>query len=138
MEYLFDTNIFGELRRPDLMDPKALEFLSAIPSDRTYLSAISLLEMETSVLRIERKDPSQGIILRQWLDAILAFYDGSRILVVDADIARRCAAKHVPNPRSYYDGLIAATAEHHGMTIVTRNDRDFSDASIPVVNPWKS
>jgi predicted nucleic acid-binding protein len=63
-------------------------------------------------------------------------FDG-RILAVDADVAKRCAGLHVPDPRAERDALIAATALVHAMTLVTRNVADFTAAELDVLNPWE-
>jgi predicted nucleic acid-binding protein len=60
-----------------------------------------------------------------------------RILPVDAAVALRCAALHVPDPCSERDAFIAATALVHGMTIVTRNTADFKATAVPMLNPWE-
>jgi predicted nucleic acid-binding protein len=57
---------------------------------------------------------------------------------VDTDVAQRCAALHVPDPRSERDALIAATAMVHNMTVVTRNVADFEATGVTVLNPWDS
>jgi predicted nucleic acid-binding protein len=101
-----------------------------------FLSAITILELETGILQIERRDPRQGAILRAWLDGhVLPAFDG-RILAVDIAVAQRCARLHVPNPRSHRDALIAATALVHGMTVVTRNVADFESIGTEIFNPW--
>jgi predicted nucleic acid-binding protein len=70
-------------------------------------------------------------------DHVLPSFAG-RILVVDTPVALRCAALHVPNPCSYRDSLIAATALVHGMTVVTRNTADFKTTGVGVLNPWQA
>ena len=75
-----------------------------------YLSVITMLELETGILRVERRDQQQGKVLRDWLNnQVLPTFAG-RTLVIDTAVARRCAALHVPDPRSDRDALIAATA----------------------------
>ena len=59
------------------------------------------------------------------------------MLLLDTNVARRSAALHVPDPRPYRDGLVAATALVHGMTLVTRNVADFEPMSVALLNPWK-
>ena len=61
-----------------------------------------------------------------------------RVLPVDTAVARRCAALHVPDPRSERDALIAATAMVHGMTVVTRNAADFAATGALLLNPWEA
>jgi len=90
------------------------------------------------VLLVERRDPAQGALLRVWLnDFVLPAFEG-RILPVDAAVALRSAQLHIPDPRPVNDGLIAATALVHGMTVVTRNVADFESSGVPTLNPWNS
>ena len=99
---------------------------------------ISILELEIGILLVERRDQRQGTILRAWMEGhVLPTFSG-RILAIDTAVAQRCAALHVPNPRSDRDALIAATALVHGMTVVTRNVTDFQPMSVALVNPWQS
>jgi predicted nucleic acid-binding protein len=83
-----------------------------------------------------QKDPVQGTMLDAWLHNRVLVEFAGRILSVDTDIALRCALLHVPKTQSYRDSLIAATALVHGMTVVTRNEKDFAPMGVRVVNPW--
>jgi hypothetical protein len=75
-------------------------------------------------------------VLRAWLDGqVMPAFEG-RVLAVDAQVARRCAALHVPDPRPERDALIGATAMEHGFTLATRNIADFQMQGIRLVNPW--
>lgn len=134
--FLLDTNVVSELRRPDKADRNLLNWAREIPVASFFLSAITILEIELGALRIERRDSSQGAILRAWIDRqVLPLFEG-RILAVDTAVALRCARLHVPNPCSERDALIAATAIVHGLTVVTRNIDDFVPTRVPVINPW--
>jgi len=75
-------------------------------------------------------------VLRAWLGGHVLPAFAGRILVVDAVVARRSARLHVPDPRPLRDGLIAATALVHGMTVVTRNVTDFAPTGVPTLDPW--
>ena len=101
-----------------------------------FLSAITILELETGALLVERRDPAQGAILRAWLDGHVLPAFAGRVLAVDTAVAQRCARLHVPDPRADRDALIAATALVHGMTVVTRNVADFEPTGVPTLNPW--
>ena len=135
--FLVDTNVVSELRRLDRADPLVAAWADSVPSTDLFISAITVLELETGVLLRERRDPQQGALFRVWLEnnVLRAFTD--RILPVDLKVARRCAAIHVPNPRSERDALIAATAIVHGLTVVTRNVCDFEPMGVALINPWQ-
>ena len=137
--YLLDTNVVSELRKAKTgkIDKNIATWAGSVSAQSLFLSAITILELETGVLLIERRDSTQGAILRSWLDThVLPAFTG-RILPVDTVVAQCCAKLHVPDPRSDRDALIAATAFVHGMTIVTRNVDDFVATKVDILNPWK-
>lgn len=134
--FLLDTNVVSELRRPERAAPQVRQWASTQALSNFYLSAVTVLELELGVLRVERRDRHQGALLRGWLEGqVLAQFAG-RIHPVDAEVARRCAALHVPDPRSERDALIAATALVHGLTVATRNVADFAPTGVKTFNPW--
>jgi len=138
--YLVDTNIISELRKAKSgkADPKVVQWASRLPVSEFFISVITLLELEHGVLLIERKDAKQGTVLRRWLEEQVKLVFAARILPVDEAVAICCAHLHVPDPKPDRDALIAATAIVHGMTLVTRNVRDFSAMKVPVLNPWNA
>jgi predicted nucleic acid-binding protein len=136
LTYLIDTNVWSELRNPGRADINVRAWAeTANPAD-LYLSAITVFELERGVLLIERRDSNQGARLRRWLERHVLEPFESRIVPIDAVIARRCAALHVPDPRSERDALIAATALTHGLIVVTRNVGDFEPLGAALLNPW--
>jgi predicted nucleic acid-binding protein len=133
--YLLDTNVVSELRKPRA-DRHVKRWASSVTASSLYLSSISLLELETGVLQIERRDAPQGKMLRCWLEGhVLPAFEG-RVLALDIAVALRCARLHVPDRMAHGDALIAATALVHGFTVVTRNTDDFLPAGGPLINPW--
>jgi predicted nucleic acid-binding protein len=137
--YLLDTPVISELRRArsGKADPNVVAWSATAPVGTLYLSVVTILELETGVLSIERRDGAQGRVLRSWLeDHVLPAFDG-RVLPIDTAVARRCASLHVPNPLADLDALIAATALVHGMTVVTRNVADFVATGVVLRNPWQ-
>ena len=136
--YLLDTNVISELRK--LGDGRADARVAAWVSDRDaasfYVSALTLMELEIGILRIERRDASQGKRLRTWMVRHVLPEFLERTLSVDSAVALKCAQLHVPDPRSERDALIAATAIVHGMTVVTGNIVDFGATGAEVVDPW--
>ncbi len=134
--YLLDTNVISELRSGKPTQSAAVRgWAHQQPVNQLYLSAVTTMELEIGVRRIERKDAAQGAILRLWSETIVRQFAG-RILPFTASTALFCAAMHVPDPRSFRDSMIAATAFEHGFTVVTRNVSDFADSGAKLFNPW--
>jgi predicted nucleic acid-binding protein len=136
--FLLDTNVISELRKAGdgKADANVIAWLSSVDATTFYLSAITLMEIELGILRIERRDPAQGARLRAWMDQRILPEFADRTLPVDAAVALRCALLHVPDPRPERDAFIAATALAHGMTVVTRNLADLVSTGVPLLNPW--
>jgi hypothetical protein len=136
--FILDTNVVSELRKAKhgKADANVSAWAASVPVGSLHLSAITILELETGVLLVERRDTKQGQLLRSWLDdqVMPTFHD--RILPIDAVVAQRCAQLHVPAPHAERDALIAATALVHGMTVVTRNVADFAPTGVSTLNPW--
>jgi len=133
--YLLETNVVSELRKPRA-DRQVKRWAESVPAASLYLSAITVLELETGVLQVERRDAKQGAALRRWMDAHVLPAFAGRILPIDATVALRCARLHSPNPMAHGDALIAATALVHGFIVVTRNTADFEAAEVELFNPW--
>lgn len=138
--YLLDTNVVSELRkiRAGKADRNVAAWADSVDATELYLSVITVQELEIGVQLMERRDPTQGALFRAWLNSHVLPAFAGRILPVDSAVALRSAALHVPAPRPVRDGLIAATALVHGMTVVTRNVADFEPTGVPTVNPWDS
>jgi predicted nucleic acid-binding protein len=137
--FLLDTNIVSELRKVQTgkADPHVAQWTKSVDAADLFISAISIYELEKGTLLAERKDPPQGAVFRRWLNVqVLPAFDG-RIVPVDAAVALRSALLSVPDPRPLHDGLIAATALVHGMTVVTRNVEDFAPTGVRLLNPWE-
>ncbi len=138
--FLLDTNVISELRKAGdgKADANVTAWLSRTDATSFFISAITLMELESGILRVERHDPGQGGRLRLWVDRHVLPEFAERTLPVDAAVALRCARLHVPDPRSERDALIAATAMTHGMTVVTRNTMDFATTGAALLDPWLS
>jgi len=136
--FLLDTNVISELRKAGdgKADASATAWLAREDAASFYISAITLLELENGILRVERRDAAQGGMLRTWMNTHVLPEFSERTLPIDATVAIRCARLHVPDPRAERDALIAATAIVHGMTVITRNVADFEATGVPLLNPW--
>ena len=136
--FVLDTNVVSELRKVRLgrADANVAQWADSVNAEDLYLSVITVQELEIGVLLAERRDKAQGAVFRAWLNNhVLPAFEG-RILPVDTAVAMRSAKQHVPNPRPVRDSLIAATAQVHGMTVVTRNLADFEATGVAMLNPW--
>jgi len=136
--FILDTNVVSELRKIRLgrADKQFSKWADSMETADLYLSVITVQELEMGVLLLERRDVKQGALFRTWLDHhVLPAFSG-RILPIDTAVALCSAKLHVPNPKPVRDGLIAATALVHGMSVVTRNVADFSSSGVTVINPW--
>ena len=137
--YLLDTNIISELRKAKSgkANTNVVRWASEVSAPSLYISVITILELETGVLLRERKDPTQGAILRSWLNTHVLPVFSERTIAMDTAIAQCCAKLHVSDPCSERDAIIAATALVHGMTVVTRNTNDFVSTDVDLLNPWQ-
>ena len=136
--FVLDTSVVSELRKAGdgQADTNVVAWVSSVDAAELYLSAMTLMELELGILRIERRDARQGARLRSWMSDLVLPEFLDRTLPVDAAVALRCASLHVPDLRVERDALIAATSLVHGMTVVTRNVSDFETTGVPLLNPW--
>lgn len=138
MNFLLDTNVLSEVRRPQ-PDTKVLAWLDQVDEDRVYLSVISIAEIARGIGLLESgKRKSE---LAQWLEHDLpARFDG-RMIAVDVSAALTWGRLMANSKRrgialSVMDGWIAAIALSKGLTVVTRNTKDFENLGIELLNPW--
>ncbi|WP_454851600.1 PIN domain-containing protein [Promicromonospora soli] len=138
MKFLLDTNVVSELRKPaERRSEQFNDWAGELSPSDTSLSVITVLELRAGIELKRRRDPQQAEILDVWLEkSVLPSYSG-RVLDVDQAVAEVAARLHVPDRRPAHDTLIAATAQVHGLTLVTRNVADFEPMAVPFVNPWE-
>ncbi len=137
--YLLDTNVVSEIRKisSGRADQNVAAWAGGIDAAQTYLSVITIGELEHGVLLAERRDPDSGEVLRHWLDNDVCEEFEQQILPVDTAVARQAAALHVPDPAPVADALIAATALSRDMVLVTRKAGDFHRfEELSLLNPW--
>ena len=136
--YLLDTNVISELRKvgSGRANTSVALWADSVNAADLYISVITVQELEIGVALALRRDAQQGAVLRNWMDRHLLPAFENRILPVDLAVAQRSAQLNVPDPRPVRDGLIAATALVHAMTVVTRNVADFQPCGVSLINPW--
>lgn len=133
--FLLDTNVVLELRKAKAgrTDAGLTAWAGGVSRQNLFLSALSLLELERGAADLENKDKAGGGALRGWVDEqVMAAFDG-RILPIDAAIVRRRATLPYADTR---DGLLAATALEHRLTLVTRQTAAFKAGRVKTFNPW--
>ena len=132
--YLVDPNVISDARRKI---PQALSWLQSVPPDEVFLSVVTLGEIARGIAQKQRTDPRAAQVFERWL-ARLRTTHRARILPITDVIAIEWGRLAAERPRGDADGLIAATAIAHGLTVVTRNVRDFADTGVPCINPWEA
>ena len=136
MSYLLDTNVVSELVRPK-PDPDVLAWFDKTPDNVLHLSVLSLGEIRKGVENLDASPRREK--LRVWLEQELTDWFGDRLLPVDRGVADRWGImlSLAGRPAPTIDSLLAATALHHNLRMVTRNVDDFRFAGLEVINPWK-
>jgi predicted nucleic acid-binding protein len=132
LSYLSHTDVLSAARR---RSAPAIAWLRAVDPAELFLSVITIGEIAKGIAARERTDPVAAATLGRWLNGLRRDY-ADRILPIDDTVAtawgQMTARRTFPVP----DGPIAATARVHNLTVATRNEADFVDAGVDVVNPW--
>jgi predicted nucleic acid-binding protein len=131
--YLLDTNVVSELRRPR-PHGAVLAWIADVPADRLLLSAVTVGEIQAGIEITREQDRRKAEALETWLDEIVATFS---VLPMDAAVFREWARlKYRKSDSLLEDAMIAATAIVHGLTVATRNVRDFESFGVLLLNPF--
>lgn len=138
MNFLLDTNVVSEATRPQA-SASVLEWLAARDAESLFLSAITLGELQRGALILPSGAKRKALL--RWIETDIREAFAGRILPVDALVMDRWAQLEVATTKlgrrlAAMDGLIAATALAHGLTLATRNQADFAGRGVPLVDPW--
>ena len=136
--WLLDTNILSELRRPK-PEPKVIAFIAAQSLDDLHVSAVTIAEIRFGIELVS--DPGRRAALNDWLTHTVRPMFRQRALAISEDIMLKWRllvedGRKAGHTFSQPDLIIAATALHHGLTIVTRDVNDYERAHVKLLNPW--
>jgi predicted nucleic acid-binding protein len=135
VSYLLDTNVLSEIRKGH-RDSSFSAWYTDIGSTELYLSAIVIGEIAQGIARLElRRDIPQASLFERWLSELKHAFEG-RVLPVSTAIAERWGRLNGARPLPVVDGLLAATALEHDLTLVTRDDTALSGTGVRLLNPW--
>ena len=139
MKLFLDTNTVSEIRlvSSGRANTHFAKWIQQIDSRLCWTSVVVLMELERGIMRMERKDPTQGRYLRAWFNTTVRPLFENRILKIDRTTAQICAKLHVPNQRPESDAWIAASCIQHNLPLVTRNIADFQNLNIELINPFE-
>jgi predicted nucleic acid-binding protein len=134
MRFLLDTNVISEVRRTK-PDPHVRAWIAGLSPGQVFFSALTIGELRRGAARLRTRDEDRAAGFDSWVDELEDDY-GERILPVTLEIATRWGRLELVRPLPVVDTLIAATAIVHGLTVATRNTKDFADTGVPVYNPF--
>jgi len=137
VKFLLDTNIISEIRKRGRANPNVARWVARTPVEEIGTSVIVLAEIRRGIELKRRSDPEQAKSLDQWYSQMRTKL-GVRALPIDEPIGEAWALLGIPNPLPLIDGLLAATAKVHGLTLVTRNIDDIASTGVSLLNPFSS
>jgi predicted nucleic acid-binding protein len=137
VKFLLDTNIISEIRKRERADPSVTRWVLRTPIEEIGTSVIVLAEIRHRIELKRRRDPEQAKSLDRWFAQMRSGL-GDRVLPIDEPIADAWALLGIPNPLPLIDGLLAATAKVHDLTLVTRNVADLARAGVKILDPFSA
>lgn len=134
--FLLDTNVLSEIRKGSHTDARVMRWWNQIEAMQVYLSVLCLGEIRYGIELKRRNDLKQSDVLERWLQTTISQF-GGRILPVTGVVAEQWGRQSLDQRVPDADGLMAATATVHGLTMVTRNTKDSVRSEALVSNPWE-
>ena len=133
--YLLDTNIISEVRKGSRCDRNVAAWYGGVREEELFLSVLVLGEIRQGLERLRPRDARHAAALEQWLGEVIEAF-GDRILPVDDKVAQRWGRMNARRVYPVIDSLLAATADAHNLTLVTRNTSDLKGSGVRCVNPF--
>jgi toxin FitB len=137
VKFLLDTNIISEIRKRERAHPSVAQWVARTPVEEIGTSVIVLAEIRRGIELKRRRDSVQAKSLDRWFTHMRTRL-GDRVLPIDEPIAEAWALLGIPDPLPLIDGLLAATAQVHGLTLVTRNVADIARTGVPLLDPFSA
>ncbi len=137
MSFLLDTNIVSELRKRQRCDPGVAVWFAGVDDEEVHLSVLVIGELRQGVERLRDRDPRGAGALDRWLSGLVLAH-GDRILEIDRSIAEEWGRLAARRTLPVVDGLLAATARVHGLTLVTRNVKHVAPTGVSCLNPFEA
>lgn len=135
MKFLLDTNVISEIRKRERAHPNVAKWVAQTPVKEIGTSVVVLAEIRRGIELKRRNDPDQADRFDQWFSQMRTRL-GDRVLPIDEPVAEAWALLSVPDPLPLIDGLMAATAKVHDLTLVTRNIADVARTGVAILDPF--
>jgi predicted nucleic acid-binding protein len=134
--YLIDTNVISEVRKGRACDINVAAWYRATPDYELFLSVLVIGEIRQGIERLRPRNARQAAALENWLDEILGSF-GERVLPINERVAQLWGRLNSRDTLPAVDSLLAATAQAHGLTLVTRNVKDIERSGVRCLNPFE-
>jgi toxin FitB len=135
LKYLLDTNVISEIRKRERAHPNVAKWVAQTPVKEIGTSVVVLAEIRRGIELKRRNDPDQADRFDQWFSQMRTRL-ADRVLPIDEPVAEAWALLSVPDPLPLIDGLLAATAKVHDLTLVTRNITDVARTGVAILDPF--
>ncbi len=134
IRYLLDTNIISEIHKPK-PHGAVVKWFNGLRNEQIHLSAVTLGELQEGIERTRKQDMAKAMAIETWVDEV---ENSMTVLPMDARSFREAARMMVGKQEDlFYDVMIAVTARLHGLTVATRNEKDFVHMQVQIINPFK-
>jgi hypothetical protein len=135
LKFLLDTNVISEIRKRDRAHQNVVDWVARTPIEEIGTSVLVLAEIRHGIELKRRNDPEQAKSLDRWFSR-MRIRLGDRVLPIDEPVAEAWALLGIPDPLPLIDGLLAATAKVHDLTLVTRNVADIAVVGVSLLDPF--